>query len=131
MLRTMAKSVLLFYKVAKIGKSGETERTIHFFPVLIFSIFLAALQFGEKYLEHQFFTGFRTNYVEFQSEFPHQKSSLVRWDICESYSARSKKGRCGVKPLLAVHLSQIPVPVRSHFAIGDIHEPTYMSMRCM
>ena len=34
----------LFYEVAKIGKSGETEKTIHFCPFSIFSIFFDGLR---------------------------------------------------------------------------------------
>ena len=108
-----------FYKVAIIGKSGETEKTIHLFLFLIFAIFLGGPrtlgihtmnislsqvferamwhfnlsfkivqkirgngenhtlvylfdfcyffrrppQFGDKYHEYQFFTGFRRSYV--------------------------------------------------------------------
>ena len=54
---TITKTSVL--QSSKVGKSWETEETIHLSPFFIFfSIFRRSRQFGGKYPEYQFFMGF-------------------------------------------------------------------------
>ena len=65
-------SVLQSSKNRKIRENGENHTLFDFFY-----FFRRSPQFGNKYPEYQFFTGFRMSCVPFRFEFRHQKSSLI------------------------------------------------------